>query len=349
MRQYNLYYSSVDFFTARIFFIQLKIPFFTCNIFMCLVLTGILFMRAVTSYNQYKRPNSCILSANEKAMRIVKNITDSKKLEQLANFKQRAEQAAHDIRTPLTILSMALNHSLKGLSAEEYALLKNVTNSIKKIANVLLDPSLENECNASKENSDDYQHIQVSEMLTEIVKQKKLQYIDKNVEFKCFLNSSLCSTFIYGNALNFERMMSNIINNSVEALEGKQGIVTLAFAIDKESVKIIIEDNGRGMHQKVANKLMGGESVFTTKQNGHGVGTQQIRDALREFCGSQLIESTLNVGTKIILTIPKSDKPKNFVESDVILLDDSSSFVDTLSAFLESNGANKVDAYCPSK
>lgn len=105
----------------------------------------------------------------------------------------------------------------------------------------------------------------------------------------------LSCTFIHGNALNFERMMSNIINNTVEAFDEKQGIVNVSFTTDENSVKIIIDDNGKGMLPETANKLMRGESVSTTKKTGYGIGTQ-------------LIESTINIGTKIILTIPKSDK-----------------------------------------
>ncbi len=277
-------------------------------------------MRVASTYKQQDSANLCILSANEKAMRAVKNIIDSKKLEQLSKIKQRAEQVAHDIKTPLTILSMALNYRCKNLSKEECTLLRNVMYSIKNIAQELLELSHEktshydnlgisgvhsNENNKKKVLADQ-QHILVSKTLDEIVEQKKLQYIDKDIDFQYSFDSSLQSAFIYGKAINFERMISNVINNSVEAYEGKHGIVKIKLINDDCVVKIVVEDNGKGMPIETMQKLMLGKSVSTTKKNGHGIGTQQIQCALAEFYGLQRIQSTIDIGTRITLIIPKS-------------------------------------------
>jgi hypothetical protein len=165
--------------------------------------------------------------------------------------------------------------------------------------------------------------------LAEVVERGKLQYFGQNVKFQYSFNPTLRFTFIYGNATNFERMMNNLINNSVEAFEGKNGIVKISFTADDNNVNITIQDNGKGMPPKMVEKLMRNESVATTKVGGSGIGTGQIRDTLEEFNGKQLIESTPNVGTKITLTIPKSGKPVWSIEQitlhkgdTIVVLDD---------------------------
>jgi signal transduction histidine kinase len=241
---------------------------------------------------------------------------------QLEKFKKLVEQAAHDIRTPLQILSMALKHRFKSLPEEDHKLLCNITNSIREIAQELLEYPKEEVSNegkqyyesvsenreSKKETLKDHRYILVSLALADIVRQKELQYIDKNVKFKYSTDPAIRFTSIYGNTIDFKRMMSNIINNAVEAFDGKDGTVKISSATDDDNVKITVQDNGNGMPLAMVKQLSLGESVSTTKKGGYSIGTQQIRDTLVEFGGTQFIESTPNVGTKITLTIPKSNK-----------------------------------------
>ncbi len=338
-------------------------------------------MRATILYKQPTSAIPYILSVNSqliidgKKAEVTKYITDRKKVERLEKFKRRAGQAAHDIATPLQTLSMALKYHFQSLSKKEHTLLSNLTNKIRRIAQALLDFSEEDISNEEtphydnisvvgdladendkniKKASVDHQHILVAQALAEIIEQEKFTYYGRNVEFKYSFDPSLRSTFIRGNPLNFERMMCNLIKNSVEALEGKKGFIKVGFSVESDNVKITIDDNGKGMSREIANKLMRGELISTTKKNGHGIGTQQIQDALSDFGGRQLIESKINVDTKITLTIPKSKHPKWVEEKTshdpssaaVVLLDDSLSFVDALSTFLKSRGVKKVDTYC---
>jgi PAS domain S-box-containing protein len=275
------------------------------------------------------------------------DITDRKRVEELetqnkiqTKFQKLAEQVSHDIRTPLQTLSMILKISAKNLPEKEYVALRDSVDSIRKIAQVFLEYSPE------KEPSVDYQHILVSQALREVVDQKETQYADKNVRFQYSFDPSMRFTFIYGNALNFERMISNIINNSVEALEEKSGAVKIGFTTDDGNVKITVQDNGRGMPREVVEKLMEGGAISTTKAEGFGIGTTQIRDALGEFQGTQFVESTQNVGTKITLTIPKSASPKwtleqiNLRKNNVlVVLDDD--------ILVHSMWKNRLEKYLP--
>jgi CheY-like chemotaxis protein/two-component sensor histidine kinase len=218
---------------------------------------------------------------------------------------------------------MILKASARNLSEREHIALRESVNSIGKIAQVFLEYS------PAKESSVDFQYVLVSQALGEVVAQKETQYSDKDVKFHYSFDPALRFTFIHGNALNFERMISNIINNSAEAFEGKQGLVKIGFTTADASVKITIRDSGKGMPSEIVEKLMRNESVSTTKKGGYGVGTGQIRDALQEFQGSQCIESTPGAGTKITLTIPKSAKAPWAIEritcargDAVVVLDD---------------------------
>lgn len=114
---------------------------------------------------------------------------------------------------------------------------------------------------------------------------------------------------------------------------------------------------------------MKGESVSTTKEGGFGVGTGQIRSALAEFGGTQLIRSTPNVGTQITLTIPRFNEPKWVMErlclhkgEMIVILDDDVSiyqkwkerlekYIPAISLKFFENGQEAIDFInsCPQK
>jgi hypothetical protein len=56
------------------------------------------------------------------------------------------------------------------------------------------------------------------------------------------------------------------------------------------------------------------EEVGTTKEGGHGIGTQQIKDMVKEMKGKMEIKSQEKVGTEFKLIFPQSDPPNWFAE-----------------------------------
>ncbi|MCC2644245.1 MAG: hypothetical protein K0R94_23 [Burkholderiales bacterium] len=128
---------------------------------------------------------------------------------------------------------------------------------------------------------------------------------------------------------SFKRMMSNIINNSVDALEDKEGIISIYLDTIDDKVQIVIEDNGKGMSKEITDKILRNITITSGKIDGHGIGFSQIRDTLVNNQGSFDIDTELGRGTKIILTFPKIETPKwitDKIELDhdtlVIIVDD---------------------------
>lgn len=259
--------------------------------------------KALNDLSVYNPEVSIVLQMEVEKLR-AENESLKEKLVEKEKYKEKVEFAVHDIRTPLSILLMAVK-MCENLSEKERFMFTDSVDKIKKIAQEFLETS--NDKNEEKKQED--QHIMVSQVLQNTVNQKVIQYNDKNVEFKYSSDHFLHFMFIYGNYLNFERMISNIINNSVEAFDGNKGTVKVELSSDNKNIKIIIQDNGRGMPPETVEKLMSGEPISSTKQGGFGIGTTQIQKTIREFNGREFIESKRGVGTKITLTIPKTHCP----------------------------------------
>jgi hypothetical protein len=125
-------------------------------------------------------------------------------------------------------------------------------------------------------------------------------------------------------------MMSNLINNGVEAIRGeKGGMVEVSYKVKGEEVEVVVKDNGEGMSKDKVEKINMGEAVGTSKEMGHGIGMEQILKVVKELEGKMDVESKEGEGTEFRLRFKKVESPKWFADkieikkgSTVVVLDD---------------------------
>ena len=204
------------------------------------------------------------------------DITDRKKVEQIELKMQKdlfdiAKQVAHDINSPITSLKMIQYISSSKLSEQEKKMLDLTIKSINDMAKNLIE-----KCKSIKEVSSEKEYSIINKVQEEyislysiltIVDCKRYQYQDDKVVTINFIPLATDKyVFIRGNFSNFQRMMNNLIDNAVQACKGEQIILN--------KVEVIVKDNGKGMPKEMAENLMKMIPVGTTKEEGHGIGTQ---------------------------------------------------------------------------
>lgn len=205
-------------------------------------------------------------------------------------------QAIHDIQSPLSSLLMLANKSSSlnpyDLKKRINGILKSVLQPVQKITNDAITDEV----------------IIVPKLIEQIIAEKKCEYTNFPIIFKSNLSECNSDLSILGNIDDFSRMLSNLINNAVEAVGNKSGIITInCNCADGKTVKITIEDNGQGMPDDVKNKILNNERV-TNKTSGQGLGVTHTRETLAKYNGKLDIESNPGQGTKIILTFPCANK-----------------------------------------
>ncbi|MCC2644614.1 MAG: hypothetical protein K0R94_392 [Burkholderiales bacterium] len=239
--------------------------------------------------------------------------------EQQAQFRKIAAQVAHDIASPIFALQMILPRCDDLPEKTRSALSKFSTRIIDITQNFL--SQFKQKDDGITINGVTRTGASVYTELTEIVTEKKYEYSNRPIKFVTEINPNSYFTFINVDIDAFKRMMSNLINNSVDALEDKDGIITIHMDTIDDKVQIIIEDNGKGISNDVKDKIMNNITVTSDKLDGHGIGFSQIRDTLNDNEGSFVIESELEQGTKITLNFPKIETP-NWITSKIELKPD---------------------------
>ncbi|MBS0358569.1 MAG: PAS domain S-box protein [Proteobacteria bacterium] len=253
------------------------------------------------------------------------------RLEQQAKFVHIANQVAHDIRSPLSSLLMIVKNCTE--VPEEYRIaMREAAISIGDIANNLLAQYREPDGSLVKQEETKAQDVLVSSVLLELLTEKKYQYQNFLVQFDYDFPSNSYFAFIKVQLNAFRRMISNIINNAVDAFDGKLGKVILRLECSNEFLKIIVEDNGKGMPKEVVEKILKNIAVTSGKKEGNGIGLMQVQETLKNYQGEMNIDSKENEGTKIILIFPRMNAPVwiadkiSLRDNDiVVILDDEKS------------------------
>lgn len=255
------------------------------------------------------------------------DITDIKLKEQIAEQEKDqlikvAKHLAHDIRSPLLTLHV-ITQSCKEIPEAERIALRDIATNINDIANNLLNT------HTNKEDTNGIQPILLSTTLLQNLSAKKYQYKNKAVTFNHEFSLSSNMVFINADRALFNRMMSNLLDNAAESSNSKIVHINLNLSIDNNLAKIIIKDNGDGISHEILEKILNNQQVSYGKENGYGLGYNQIHAAIQTNSGQLIIDSEPNQGTQITLKFPIIAPPPWFAQTIsihnqdiVIILDD---------------------------
>lgn len=251
-------------------------------------------------------------------------------LEANAQFAKVTNQVVHDIRSPLASLLIIIK-SCKDLPEMERIALREAARGIGDIANNLLSRYKKDESEISTQE-EERKSILLSATILQLLTDKRFQYKNLSIQFEDNFSQKARFAFIQVELSSFKRMISNLINNAVDAFENKAGVVTVKLDASVETVRVIVNDNGKGMPPHVIDKIMQNVAFTEGKSDGHGIGLTQVRDTLQRNEGKLSIQSVVGQGTEFILEFPRISTPNwiaeeiSLGENDrVIILDDDSS------------------------
>lgn len=255
-----------------------------------------------------------ITDRKEKERLEIEREVNNKTLEAREKYKHTAEKAAHDIRSPLAGLAMIIERlNAKAMPEKDRLDIKDALHEIDVIATDLVDYD-KIEANPEAYKKEKPQAVLVSATLSQLLSIKKSEYKNLSITLEAEINEKAYVAFINIEPTALKRALSNIINNARDAFDGKEGEITLKLETTKTQVKIIIEDNGKGMSQDIIKKIMNKTPVTSNKAEGHGFGMSQVLDTLEHNQGTLSIDSKVGRGTKIILTFPRIKAPEWFAE-----------------------------------
>jgi len=217
-----------------------------------------------------------LLKQNETLLVQVENKTaELVKSERLATIGTMASRIAHDLKQPLTImqtyadmLTPEIISKLDYKDKEKWFRLQNSVLDMNRIIEDVLDFARTTEIKKKKSS-----FLRILRLAINHVKFSYgilIHLPENDVSVSC-------------DARKIEGVISNLINNSVHALEG-QGEISITISTDSEFVTIQVKDSGSGIPTENLEKIF--EPMFTTKKTGTGLGLVICKSIVEQHGGS---------------------------------------------------------------
>jgi two-component system C4-dicarboxylate transport sensor histidine kinase DctB len=110
---------------------------------------------------------------------------------------------------------------------------------------------------------------------------------------------------VTGQRVRLEQVLINLLQNALEALEGRAGarITVKAEKIDDHDVQVTVTDNGPGIPEAIRENLF--IPFNTSKDSGLGLGLVIARDIVTEYGGTIVAESSA-AGTTFTVTLKRA-------------------------------------------
>jgi signal transduction histidine kinase len=237
-------------------------------------------------------------------------------------------QVAHDIRSPLEVLK-GLKHDLLVLPEGSRRSVQMCINRIEEITFILLRSSKDENPEALEEGLQSEELLSLTES---IVLEKKIEFSSlESVAINSEFDNHSYGLFSKLRRGALKRVISNLLNNGVDALQDKPGSVNIKLFSSGRMNIIEVIDTGSGIPEEFKKNIF--SKGFTSKTMGNGLGLSGAMEEVTSVGGRIDFESELGKGTVFRVSLPKSDPPSTFVKSleiqnysKIIILDDDLAF-----------------------
>lgn len=233
------------------------------------------------------------------------------------NIKQAkydvALQLAHDIRSPILSLE-TISDLFSELTDDGKALIKNVTKRISQIADDILKEHQPYPQDTTSKGSHDLK-LSISEIVSSLYEEKKSSCSNKEISFELTVDDFSSHTIVNITENLLNRVLSNIIDNSIESIQGA-GVIQLNIHSDQDNAYLHVQDTGQGIppHHLESIFIHG----FSLKPSGKGLGLSYAKEIIEAHGGQVGIKSTLGEGSSVSLTIRNIRVDQNESTADKI-------------------------------
>lgn len=240
--------------------------------------------------------------------------------EKKSSKEEIATQVRHNLRTPLAAL-MRIPQKLPSNAHNEKILLELTINQIQDLVQKL---DIEDHLAVS-------QDIEQNIFDTLLASRQELNLvIPKRIRLKFEIQDAVCANLVQHVPSELRSILSNLVNNSIEAISGAGKIVIQVLDKGNE-LEIRLSDDGIGIPHEAQPKIFDKQFSYN-KKNGTGVGLSHAKDFIEQWGGSIRVESSEGLGATFIIRLPVHDKESWYLprikvndKSKIYVLDDQQS------------------------
>jgi two-component system sensor histidine kinase HydH len=202
-----------------------------------------------------------------------------------------SSRMAHDIRNPLNVIKVQVDLLKLRYSKQEDKIMLDSLGRMERAVNGITD-QLEDILNFLKDSPMQFENVSIMKILND-----SLLNIHKPENVLVELPD--CDVTVVCDSYKMQRVLTNMIQNSIQAMEDGGTIIVQIFE-QNDDIKIEIKDTGLGIPDDALPRIF--EPLFTTKRTGTGLGLSICKKIIEDHNGSISVK---NNPTTFIITIPK--------------------------------------------
>ncbi|HEY6253330.1 MAG TPA: ATP-binding protein [Candidatus Angelobacter sp.] len=248
---------------------------------------------------------------------IVDDITERMELEsqlsqaeKMSSIGLLAAGVAHEVNTPLAVISSYAQMLLKQVNGDEKlsSLLDKITRQTFRASEIV-----NNLLNFSRTSGTEFSQINVNRIISDTLALLDHQFKTSRIKVESDLHHDL--PLIHGNAGKLQQVFLNLFLNAKDAMSGAGGTLRVQTA-NGEGVTVSVSDSGTGIAPEHIQKIY--DPFFTTKVSpregqarGTGLGLSVTYGIIQEHAGKIRVESKPGQGTTFYLEFPLIRKAVN--------------------------------------
>ena len=236
-----------------------------------------------------------------------------------AEIGEFAAQVAHDISTPIEVISRAFDKKTPSDEAAVLASIRSLRESVDDIT------ARYKSLRSNSPHTTVFKNIRTESVSTQInLVVGQMKNIWPEVSFDLRIDGDAP---VKMNATAFQSAIRNILTNAVEAIGGVGRVVILVGETNSQ-VEISIRDEGPGIAKEIQEAIFEREKTF--KPSGSGLGLFQAKQAIERIGGNISVVSSPGSGATFTVSIPKveingSAKPDKILiapSTKIVIVDD---------------------------
>ena len=218
-----------------------------------------------------------------------KELQELRSLEKFTATGRIARTIAHEIRNPLTNISLASEQIRENLSQDEETgmLLEMINRNASRINKMISDL-----LTSTRFGQLQYSKIVLNNLIDETLELARDRMELKQITLKKNYSNPGCKVFVDTEKMKIAFL--NIIVNAVEAME-KEGILEITTGTENGECLIEFKDNGCGMNEETLLRVF--DPYFTNKSGGNGLGLTNTQNIIFNHKGNIRVKSRPGEGT----------------------------------------------------
>ena len=204
--------------------------------------------------------------------------------------KELISNISHDLKTPITAIKGYVEGIMDGVADTPEKMDKyiktiyNQANDMDKLINELTTySSIDNNRIAYN-----YHRINVADYFGDCVEEVGVELESKNIQLN-YSNLVSADTMVIADPEQMKKVINNIISNSVKYMDKPRGVIDIRILDDIDSIRVEIEDNGKGIAQKdlqrVFERFYRTDASRNSAQGGSGIGLSIVKKIIEDHGG----------------------------------------------------------------